>query len=92
MPPGLLGFPPYLRGTLPHMTPSTPEIQLNGEAHALPDRDAPWTVAALLASLGLGEQRVAVERNGDVVPRASHAEVSLENGDAIEVVTFVGGG
>ena len=74
------------------MTSSTLEIKLNGEAHALPERDAAWSVADLLASLGLGGQRVAVERNGDVVPRANHAEVSLENGDALEVVTFVGGG
>lgn len=74
------------------MTRSTLEIQLNGEAHVLPAQNAAWSVADLLASLGLGEQRVAVERNGDVVPRASHAEVNLESGDAVEVVTFVGGG
>jgi sulfur carrier protein len=74
------------------MSPANLEIQLNGDAHALPERDAAWTVADLLASLGLTGQRVAVERNGDVVPRARHGEVDLQDGDAIEVVTFVGGG
>ena len=74
------------------MSSATLEIRLNGDAHTLPERASAWTVAALLDSLGLGNQRVAVERNGGVVPRAQHARVNLENGDTVEVVTFVGGG
>jgi thiamine biosynthesis protein ThiS len=35
---------------------------------------------------------VAVERNGEVVPRARHADVELADGDVIEIVHFVGGG
>jgi thiamine biosynthesis protein ThiS len=50
------------------------------------------TVAGLIAELGLGDRRVAVERNREVVPRARHAEVELCPGDRLELVTFVGGG
>ena len=49
-------------------------------------------MATLLAELGLGAQRVAVEVNGDVVPRETHAARTLSAGDTVEVVTFVGGG
>lgn len=65
------------------------EITVNGETR----RVAPGTtVSDLLAQLGLGERRVAVERNRDVVPRARHAEELLAAGDRLEIVTFVGGG
>ena len=50
------------------------------------------TVAALLVNLGLGDRRVAVERNREVVPRADHASTELAAGDRLELVTFVGGG
>lgn len=50
------------------------------------------TVAGLIVELGLGERRVAVERNREVVPRARHATCELEAGDRLELVTFVGGG
>jgi sulfur carrier protein len=50
------------------------------------------TIAALIAELGLGDRRVAVERNREVVPRASHASTELAPGDRVELVTFVGGG
>lgn len=50
------------------------------------------TVAGLLAALGLASERVAVERNGQLVPRARHASTALADGDRLEVVTLVGGG
>ena len=50
------------------------------------------TVLVLLGELGLGDKRVAVERNLEVVPRALHATTPLTDGDRLEVVTFVGGG
>ena len=50
------------------------------------------TVAALIGELGLGDRRVAVERNREVVPRAEHATTVLAAGDRLELVTFVGGG
>jgi len=65
------------------------EITVNGAARRIA---AGATVAELVAELGLGERRVAVERNREIVPRAQHGEVRLEPGDRLELVTFVGGG
>jgi thiamine biosynthesis protein ThiS len=50
------------------------------------------TVLELLAQLGLAEQRVAVELNLEIVPRARHGEARLGDGDRLEIVTLVGGG
>jgi thiamine biosynthesis protein ThiS len=49
------------------------------------------TVGALVAQLGI-RGRVAVELNGEVLRQAQHPEVTLREGDMLEVVTFVGGG
>ncbi len=68
------------------------QITLNGDRHAMASSGNSATVAALLAELELGAQRVAVEVNGSVVPRAEHADHLLAEGDTVEVVTFVGGG
>ena len=64
-------------------------IHLNGR-----DREVPRgsTVAALLEGLGLPPVRLAVERNGRVVPKPDYTIVALEEGDVVEVVQFVGGG
>ena len=64
-------------------------VTVNGEAHEVP---AGTTVRRLIELLELTGGPVAVERNGDVVPRAEHAGTALAEGDAIEVVHFVGGG
>ncbi len=66
-------------------------ITLNGESHEITGDGAP-TVNVLLQSLGLAGSRVAVEVNGDVVPKDAHADHALAAGDRVEVVTFVGGG
>src|SRR6195952_2734585 len=50
------------------------------------------TIAALVASLELNPQKVAVERNGEIVPRSTLADVALGDGDVLEIVHFVGGG
>lgn len=50
------------------------------------------TVAELLRLLGLPPARVAVERNREIVPRATFGQVQLAAGDRLEIVTFVGGG
>ena len=73
-------------------TPSGLPITLNGEKRALSTAENPPTVAHLLHELGLADQRVAVEVNGDIVPHAEHAGHRLGAGDTVEVVTFVGGG
>jgi len=65
------------------------DVVINGETRTVVQGT---TVAALVASLGLGDRRVAVERNREVVPRAEHASTVLTAGDRVEVVTFVGGG
>ena len=64
-------------------------ILVNGEAREIPDGS---TVRALLETLGLGDTLVAVERNREIVPRAQHSTAELHEGDAVEVVHFVGGG
>jgi thiamine biosynthesis protein ThiS len=71
------------------MSTSIIEITVNGEARHVAEGT---TIAGLLAQLGLGERRVAVERNRQVVPRAEHVTARLSAGDRVEVVTFVGGG
>ena len=62
---------------------------VNGEACALPPKTS---VAELLAERGLAGKRVAVERNGEIVPRSEHASTTLTHGDQIEIVIAVGGG
>ncbi len=65
------------------------EISLNGELRQFP---APLSVAALVEALGHAGKRIAVERNGEIVPRGRHAEVLLAEGDTLEIVVAVGGG
>lgn len=64
-------------------------LTINGERQAL---EAPLTVAGLLEARALVGKRVAVERNGLIVPRSLHAETFLEEGDQLEIVVAVGGG
>lgn len=63
-------------------------LVLNGEGKEV----AATTVQALIVELGLADTRVAVELNRVIVRRASWAETPLNDGDAVEVVHFVGGG
>jgi sulfur carrier protein len=65
------------------------EITINGETQRL---SAPATVAELLVARGLAGKRVAVERNGEIVPKGRHAETPVNDGDTIEIVVAVGGG
>ncbi len=64
-------------------------ILLNGEPRELP---GPLSVADLLRLMAVKPEHVAVEVNRELVPRARHAETTLHPGDALEVVTLVGGG
>lgn len=54
--------------------------------------DAPLKVDALIGALGLTGKRIALERNGDIVPRSRFREEWLNDGDRIEIVVAVGGG
>jgi sulfur carrier protein len=65
------------------------QVTVNGRGMAVP---AGTDISSLLESLGVGTGRVAVERNREIVPRAEYTAARLENGDALEIVEFVGGG
>jgi len=65
------------------------KLSVNGEARQVPDG---LTVRGLIEYMGLLEGPVAVERNREVVPRDTHRNTTLEQGDEIEIVHFVGGG
>jgi len=65
------------------------DIQLNGEPRQIAPRA---TLAALLEHEGLAQRRVAVEVNGEIVPRGRHATHVLEQGDVVEIVHALGGG
>jgi sulfur carrier protein len=66
-----------------------PQITLNGETRRFPD---PLTVAGLVEALGYAGKRIAVERNGEIVPKGRHSETFLAAGDQLEIVVAVGGG
>jgi thiazole synthase len=66
-----------------------PDITLNAEPRSFP---GPLTVANLLRTLGRDPSKLAVEVNHVVVPRAVHDRMRLNDGDAVEIVTLVGGG
>ena len=68
---------------------ATVKLKLNGEERVFP---GPLTVADLVRELGIESPAVAVEVNRTILHRSVHQEHSLEDGDQVEVVTFVGGG
>ena len=63
-------------------------VKVNGENMNI----AGMTVSEYLASADYNPRRVAVERNGDIVPKAAYADTILMDDDQIEIVSFVGGG
>ncbi len=64
-------------------------MRVNGEDLDLPEGAS---VASVLERLEIQTPRVAVERNREIVPKASYASTALASGDVLEVVEFVGGG
>jgi sulfur carrier protein len=66
-----------------------PDIKINGETRQIPEA---LTVAGLLDQLGYAGKRIAVERNGEIVPRSQHGAAVLAAGDQLEIVVAVGGG
>jgi len=65
------------------------KIMLNGQEKSF---KTPLTVSALLQDMGLGERRVAVEVNREIVPRSLHEGFQLQDNDRVEVVFAIGGG
>ncbi|GLW61047.1 thiamine biosynthesis protein ThiS [Hydrogenophilus thermoluteolus] len=70
-------------------TPATLTLRLNGALQHVP---AGTTVSALLARHGWLGKRVAVERNGEIVPKSAYETTVLRDGDVLEIVVAVGGG
>ena len=68
---------------------TTFRITPNGEPKVF---DGPVSVAGLLATLGFETRKIAVERCQEIVPRAAYATTWLADGDALEIVHFIGGG
>ncbi len=63
-------------------------VKVNGEEMDIAGK----TLSEYLSSANFDMQRIAVERNGDIVPRAQYDKTTLADGDSVEVVSFVGGG
>ncbi|HEX2648597.1 MAG TPA: sulfur carrier protein ThiS [Burkholderiales bacterium] len=65
------------------------QIIVNGSGQSHP---GPLTVRDLVQQMALGGKKIAVERNGEIVPKAAHAATLLADGDRLEIVVAVGGG
>ncbi|MFA7429740.1 MAG: sulfur carrier protein ThiS [Rhodospirillaceae bacterium] len=65
------------------------KLTINGEPH---DHQDGLTLAELLGAVGLDARKVAVERNREIVPKSQYGDVVLADGDALEIVHFIGGG
>ncbi len=65
------------------------EITLNGQLRQFQDA---LSVSALIDCLGYSGKRIAVERNGEIVPKSLHSSTELQAGDQLEIVVAVGGG
>ena len=63
-------------------------VKINGEKLNVAGK----TIAEYLATTNYDSKRIAVECNGDIVPKAQYGETVLQDGDSIEIVSFVGGG
>ena len=64
-------------------------VSINGAIRQFPE---PISVAALIDEMGMTGKRIALERNGEIVPRSAFATQQLADGDRLEVVVAVGGG
>ncbi len=64
-------------------------MKVNGEIRPL---QKPVSLQTFLEESGYQTVRIAVERNGEIVPKAAYADTILEDSDSLEIVSFVGGG
>jgi sulfur carrier protein len=65
------------------------QVTVNGAAHRF---EAPVDVRSLLEKLEMAGKKVAVERNGEIVPKSLHGKTLVADGDRLEIVVAVGGG
>ena len=63
-------------------------VKINGTEYDVAGK----TIAEYLGTTEYNSLRIAVERNGEIVPKATYAETVLQDGDSVEIVNFVGGG
>jgi sulfur carrier protein len=65
------------------------QVIVNGTAQRC---EAPLALASLLESMSLAGKEIAVERNGEIVPRSAHPQTLIGDGDRLEIIVAVGGG
>ena len=65
------------------------QVTVNGAAQRF---EAPINITSLLQKLDMIGKKVAVERNGEIVPRGAHGATVIDDGDRLEIVVAVGGG
>jgi len=65
------------------------EVMINGSPRRL---ERPLPVSELIRSMALAGKKIAVEKNGEIVPRSAHASTLIADGDRLEIVVAVGGG
>jgi sulfur carrier protein len=65
------------------------QVTVNGAAQRF---EQPLAVSTLIEQMALAGKKIAVERNGEIVPRGLHAGTLIEDGDQLEIVVAVGGG
>jgi len=65
------------------------QVLVNGAVQTL---ERPVSVSELVARMALAGKKIAVERNGEIVPRSAHASTLVGDGDRLEIVVAVGGG
>lgn len=66
------------------------KISINGNIRQFDSEN--MTISALVVTLNLTGKRLAIEKNGEIVPRSQFAEIKLQDGDRLEIVGAVGGG
>jgi sulfur carrier protein len=65
------------------------QVTVNGAPHRF---DSPLNVDAVIERLAMAGKKIAVEKNGEIVPKSLHQETLIEDGDQLEIVVAVGGG
>jgi sulfur carrier protein len=65
------------------------QVTVNGAAQRF---DKPLAIAELVQRMSLAGKKIAVEKNGEIVPRGAHAVTLIADGDQLEIVVAVGGG
>jgi len=68
------------------------KLCINGQLRDFPEFDSSSTLAMLVGQLQMKADRIAVERNGEIAPRATWDQITLADEDKLEIVQFVGGG